>query len=248
MKCIILCAGYTEVDFKEDEQLPKALFTITNNRTILDYTVEKIEKETVIDEIIIATNNRYVEKVRQWKENHVFSTPITIINDTTNNSNEMLGAVGDIAYTINYMDIKEDLMVVFGDNLFDFSLDTLINNFKEDKTVLIAGQSLHNSDIASNLGVMEVSEDNRLLRFEEKVSSPIGRIKSLGIYLFKGEILPYVGKYLSEGNLTEAPGYFIRYLHDNKIPIYVNQCNSRWFSIRCLEDLKRAREYYIQKN
>lgn len=244
MKCILLCAGYVEGYEKSGIPIPRSLLNITDKQTILDYSIDKIMDISIIDEIIIVTNSRYEKVLREWLMARSFVKKIKIINDTTNNENEMLGAIGDILYVINYENINDDLLVVFGDNLFDFSLEKFAKICMEKNQIIIGGSEEDDITVLSRLGVIEMNENQIVTDFEEKPLYPKGNIKSYGIYAFPRRVLPYFEMYLEEGNKAETPGYFIKYLYKQE-PIYVHCCKGNWFDIQTKDDLEKARKIIL---
>lgn len=243
MKCIILSAGYTGEDFGIDTSIPRTLLPIQGDKTIMDFIIENVSSLKDVDQIFVTTNNRFYEALSRWKENRKFEKEVKIINDTTNNNNEMLGAVGDIEYTINYEDIDDDLLIILGDNLFSFTLEDFIQKFYRHKSTIIGVQEENDKAALTSVGIVEVDDKNRVIGFEEKPRDPKTNMKSLGIYLFPKEILPSIQMYLEEGNRPETPGYFIKYLH-TKQKIYAHSFKGNWFDINTEKELSKAKERF----
>lgn len=245
MKCLILCAGYENSSFSLEKHVPRCLLMIQKNQTILDIILEKVSQLKEITEVIIVTNNHYYNALATWKENR--KNDVCLINDTTNNKNECLGAVGDILYTINDKDIKDDLLVISGDNVFDFSLDSMVHFFTRYRNTVVGAQKEDDMSLLSYYGVIEVDNQNKIKTFEEKPTEPKGNIKSLGIYLFPKEILSYIKFYLEEGNRVDTPGYFIEYLL-KKENVYMYEFDGTWFDIHEENELLKARTIWKEKN
>lgn len=247
MKCIILCAGFVDKDFNLEEGIPRALLKIKDDKTILDYAIEKLEKLNEVKEVIITTNNKYVESLSNWIDHAEYDIPITIINDMVDNKNETLGAVGDVEYIINYENIDDDILVILGDNLFDFDLEKIINYYKQNKSLIITGKLVEENEDVSRFGIFDTNEAHKVTSFIEKSDEIVKKYKSMGIYIIPRDIVPIIKQYLEEGNRTETPGYFIEYISKYKdIYAYIN--NSVWFDINENSDLLKAREIYKEKN
>lgn len=134
MKCILLCAGYATRLFPLTQNFPKALLEIEENKPLLDFILEKVNKIKEVDEIYLITNNRYYEHFLAWsqkKENLII--PITVINDHTTTNEDRLGAIGDIEYVIKQKQIEEDVLIIAGDNLFDFNLTDMVQFYHQKK-------------------------------------------------------------------------------------------------------------------
>lgn len=246
MKCIILCAGYATRLYPLTENYPKALLDIKEGKPLLNYTIEQIEELDEIDEIFLITNERFHDCFQNWANKLGIKKPITIINDHTRTNDDRLGAIGDIQYTINSQNIYDDVLIVLGDNLFDFDLKQLLNFYHDKNAPVVGGQYEEDKDLLSRLGVIEADSNNQIVGFEEKPPQPKGNMKSFGIYVYPKHVVSVLKQYLEEGNKPDAPGYFLSYLYQ-KEPVYVFPFKGNWFDVGTHEALAEVRELYSKK-
>jgi len=247
MKCILLCAGYATRLFPLTENYPKALLEIGEGKPLLNYTIEEINHLEEIEEIYLVTNDRFYQAFKDWAEQLNSEKPITIINDHTVSNDDRLGAIGDIQYTINSKNIFDDIMIILGDNLFEFDLRKAMDFYYEKKAPVVGGQYENDTDLLTRLGVIEADKDGKIIGFEEKPPQPKGNIKSLGIYIYPKHIVSVLKQYLEEGNKPDAPGYFLSYLYQ-KEPVYVYPFEGNWFDVGTHEALAEVRKLYKNKN
>ena len=247
MKCILLCAGYATRLFPLTENYPKALLEIGEGTPLLNYTIEEINHLEEIEEIYLVTNDRFYQAFKDWAEQLNSEKPITIINDHTVSNDDRLGAIGDIQYTINSKNIFDDIMIILGDNLFEFDLRKAMDFYYEKKAPVVGGQYENDTDLLMRLGVIEADKDGKIIGFEEKPPQPKGNIKSLGIYIYPKHIVSVLKQYLEEGNKPDAPGYFLSYLYQ-KEPVYVYPFEGNWFDVGTHEALAEVRKLYKNKN
>lgn len=236
MKCILLCAGYSMDENLKLKETASSLIEI-HGKPLLNYTIENLENIEEIDEIFVITNGIYYSKFLEWQKKYSFTKKIKVINDNTTSSEAKLGAIGDIRYTINFENIDEDIMVLAGDIYFDFSMKHFVKFYHEKNTSVIAGIPSLNQDDLSKYGVIE--EDNGLvIGMEEKSSNPKGNIISLAAYIYPREILRDFEYYLSEGNKTTYPGYFVEYLYNIK-PVYVYEIVGHYYDVKSLQSIEK---------
>ena len=247
MKCILLCAGYATRLFPLTENYPKALLEIGEGKPLLNYTIEEINHLEEIEEIYLVTNDRFYQAFKDWAEQLNSEKPITIINDHTVSNDDRLGAIGDIQYTINSKNIFDDIMIILGDNLFEFDLRKAMDFYYEKKAPVVGGQYENDTDLLMRVGVIEADKDGKIIGFEEKPPQPKGNIKSLGIYIYPKHIVSVLKQYLEEGNKPDAPGYFLSYLYQ-KEPVYVYPFEGNWFDVGTHEALAEVRKLYKNKN
>lgn len=215
MKAIILAAGYATRLYPLTENVPKPLLEVAG-KTILDFIVEKIDRVSEVDEVIIVTNDKFSGHFSEWNETSNYSKKITVVNDGTLTNETRLGAIGDIQYIIEHLDISDDLMILAGDNLFDFELTDFVSYFNEVGTDCITSYVEENTAQVKRAGVVELDEVQKVLSFEEKPAEPRSNYCVPAFYLYKKETLPLFREYLEEGNNPDAPGHFVPYLIDKK--------------------------------
>ncbi len=230
MKCIILCAGYATRLYPLTLNKPKALLPL-KEKLLLDHIVEKIEEIKDINEIFVVTNDKFYENFVDWKESREFSKKIVIINDNTKENGARLGGIGDLWFVIEKENIKEDLFVIAGDNLFDFNLNGFVNFFKEKKKKNTIGlYDIKDLSKASNFGILEINKDNKITSFEEKPEHPKSSLVSTALYLYTKEELKKIEEYMKTDNSKEGPGYLIPYfMNFQDVNGYV--FNGKWWDV-----------------
>ncbi|MBR2828504.1 MAG: nucleotidyltransferase family protein [Bacilli bacterium] len=214
MKCIILAAGYATRLYPLTKNFPKPLLEV-NKKPILDYLIEDLESTEEIDEYIIVTNNKFNKDFMEWKMKHEISNKLLILNDTTDSNETRLGAVKDMYLAISLKDIKDDTLIMAGDNLLDFSLQGFINYFKEkNSSCIMRYQELNKERIKKSAEVV-IDQDDFVVEMNEKPQNPKSNWASPPFYIIKKDDIKKVEESINAGCNTDAPGSFINYLHKN---------------------------------
>ena len=134
MKCVILAAGYATRLYPLTQNFPKPLLEVAG-KPILDWLIDDMSQTGLIDEYIIISNHKFAPIFEQWaekkKEFSIFNFPFSILDDSTSSNETRLGAVKDIQFAIDQLHLDDDLLVMAGDNLLDFSLSHFIRFAKE---------------------------------------------------------------------------------------------------------------------
>lgn len=239
MKAILPCAGYATRLYPLTLNKPKHLLKV-QGRPIIEHVINKIIELREIDEIFIVTNEKYYPNFKEWLNNFKCNFPINLLNDKTTSNEDRLGQIGDIQFVIETEKINDDVILVSGDNLFNFSLTEAYNSFKKEGKILNALYDVNSIESAKQFGIAIINENNKLIEFQEKPPEPKSTLASLGIYFFKKEHLPLLQNYLSKGNSPDKMGYFMEWLIKNHEPKgYVYK--EKWFDIGWIEALKEAR-------
>ncbi len=211
-----------------------------HNKPLINYTIEALKSIDMIDEIFVVTNGLYYPKFQLWQEHYSFQKKVTVINDNTTSSDAKLGAIGDIRYTINTENIEEDILVLAGDAYFDFSLADFVRYYQEKGTAVIAGKTSSSEDDLSRYGIIE-AENSRVVGMQEKPIDPVGNVISLAAYIYPKEVLRDFEYYLSEGNKTTYPGYFVEYLYKIKT-VYVYEIIGNYYDTKSPKAIERLEQ------
>ncbi len=134
MKCLILAAGYATRLYPLTENFPKPLLEV-KGKTILDWLVGDIDTCGLVDQYVVVSNHKFVHHFEQWtaekKQN------IIVLDDGTSTNETRLGEVKDIQFAIDELKLDDDLLIIAGDNILDFSLVKFIQYAQEKKTSCI---------------------------------------------------------------------------------------------------------------
>ncbi len=242
IKALVLAAGYATRLYPLTLNQPKPLLDV-GGKPIMDYIVEKLEQIDEIDTVYVVTNNKFYSHFKEWADSSGFKKNIKIVNDQTMSNEDRLGAVGDMAYVVEHEDIDDDLFVIAGDNLFDFSLLPMVNMFRELGSTVIAGRKTSKEEIAGKYGNIITDQEKKITAFEEKPENPRSDIASTALYLFSKEAISSLKQCIEEQGKPDNSGDFIRYLSE-KQDIYVHILEQGWFDIGGKEELETAREKY----
>lgn len=246
IKALVLAAGYATRLYPITKYLPKPLLPV-NGKPIIEYILDKLSLIDEVDEIIIVTNKKFYPHFTQWYERlkraSVYNKKITVLNDNTTKDGTKLGAIGDIKFVIDKKNILEDLLVIGGDNLFNFNLTDFTAYFNEKKKNLVALHDIKDKVAVKRFSIVELNSKNKLIDFEEKPKDPKTTLIAICAYIFKKETLPKIEEYLKKGNNPDAPGYLIEWLYKND-EMYGWVFEESWFDIGSIEQFEEANELY----
>ena len=215
MDTLLLAAGYSRRLYPLTENFPKPLLDI-GGRPIIEHILEKIKNISDINNIYIVTNNKYYNHFSDWRKNFKTNFKIEILNDGTLSNEDRLGAIGDINFTIQTKKINDDLLILGGDQLFNFNLDNFINFFKKNKKDVTMVVEEKNKDFVKQSSCVTLDKNFRITFFEEKPQNPKSNLISRCMYIYKRDTLKLINQYLAEGNNSDQPGRFVQWLYLKK--------------------------------
>ena len=241
MKNVVIAAGYATRLGELTKNFPKPLLKIGEN-TILGRMLDDIDRIPEIDEHIIITNHRFAPIFEKWtevngikplreeilqnsdqnlnhfqaepalKENLQVSKPITIVDDGTETNETRLGAVCDLLFAMEQLQLDDDLLVVAADNLLFFSFQEFVDFAKEKQTSCIMCHEQPSIEKLQRTGVVEVDEQMRVLGMEEKPQVPKSHWAVPPFYIYLKKDLELVRHSVENGCGKDAPGNLAHYM------------------------------------
>jgi len=239
MKCIVLAAGYATRLYPLTENFPKPLLKV-GGKTILDWLLDDIDGSGMVDEYIVVSNHKFAPHFEKWASERA---GVSVIDDGTSTNETRLGAVRDMVFAIESKRIKEDALVVAGDNVLDFSLRAFVNYAVSRKASCIMryfepdGMRLHKS------GIVEVASDDRVLSMEEKPADPKSHWCCPPFYYYTAEDLSLIWEGIAAGCGTDAPGSFAAWL-SARTAVYAMEMPGHRYDIGSLETYRQVCDSY----
>jgi glucose-1-phosphate thymidylyltransferase len=234
MRAIILAAGYATRLRPLTDSIAKQLLPV-GGRPMMDWVCDKVEELT--NDIHVVTNSRFAADFERWAEGR---GGVSVHDDGTVSNEDRLGAIGDVAFVLERVGADDDLLVVAGDNLFDFSLVEFAAFWQsKGRASAVAVYDCHDLELATHYGVVDVGEDDRIVGFEEKPSEPRTTLVATATYLYHRDHVQLVSRYLEEGNPPDQPGRMIAWLYPSE-PVYGYRFTGAWFDIGNRDQLLEA--------
>lgn len=215
MKCIILAAGYATRLYPLTENFPKPLLEV-GGKPILDWLIDDMSKTNLIDEYIVVSNHKFASIFEDWASNKTqlstINYKLSVIDDGTSSNETRLGAVKDIQFAIEQLNLDDDLLVMAGDNLLDFSLSGFINFAQQKQATCVMRYYESNEARLHKTGVAEINEEGLILSMEEKPAEPKSHWCIPAFYYYTREDARLIKKGIEAGCGIDAPGSFIAWL------------------------------------
>jgi len=240
MKCLILAAGYATRLYPLTENFPKPLLTV-GEKTILDWLVDDIDEAGLVDEYVVISNHKYAHHFDAWVAKK--QQKITVVDDETTSNETRLGAVKDIQFAIEKLQLDDDMLVIAGDNVLDFSLTKFVRYAKEKNTSCIMRYYEAEQKKLSKCGVVEIDSNDRILSMEEKPAVPKSNWCCPPFYYYTKEDARLVEKGITSGCGTDAPGSYIAWLC-TQVPVHAMEMPGSRYDIGNLESYEKVQKEY----
>ena len=254
MKCLILAAGYATRLYPLTENFPKPLLKV-GGKAILDWLIEDIDRAGVVDEYVVISNHKFAGIFEEWAASrhsgldlprHSGLAPesrITVLDDGTTSNETRLGAVRDIQFAIDRLGLDDDLLVIAGDNLLDFSLVRFIEYSRAKGTTCIMRYYEPSVEKLRKTGVATVDSQDLVLSMVEKPAEPKSHWCCPPFYFYRREDVPLVKVGIESGCGVDAPGSFIAWLC-GQTPVHAWEMPGRRYDIGNLESYEEVKRNY----
>ena len=240
MKCLILAAGYATRLYPLTENFPKPLLDVAG-KTILDWLVDDIDGSGEIDEYVVISNHKFAEHFEKWASEK--KQKITVVDDGTSTNETRLGAVCDVQFAIDKLSLDDDMLVIAGDNVLDFSLTKFVAYAKEKGTSAIMRYYEPRRERLMKSGVVTVDENDLVLEMTEKSPDPKSNWCCPPFYYYTKEDARLVKEGIADGCGTDAPGSYIAWLC-KKTAVHAMEMPGKRYDIGNLESYKEVSETY----
>jgi len=203
MKSIILASGFGTRLYPLTIYKPKCLLEY-KGKPIISLLVDKIPKQV---DILVTTNKKFEADFRRWQE--TLDREITLCVEPVFSEGQSFGAVGSLHYWVTTEHITDDLLVLAGDNYFEFGLNEFISAYNR-KNTLVAVCDIGDKSKACQFGVVQL-DGHKIVGFDEKPIEPKSALAATACYILPVRVFSLLSEFVRKGKADNL-GSFIAYL------------------------------------
>ncbi len=247
MKLLILAAGYATRLYPLTETQPKPLLPVAG-KPMIEHVLDNLAPIGDIDQVIVVTNAKFASHFQRWADGYRATKArlnFTIINDGSTDDSNKLGAIGDMRLVLKREKIKDDLIVVAGDNLFSQSVEEFGAFCRKVNAPVLGVYDVGDLEQIKKYNSISIGPDGRITFFEEKPKNPTSTLTGIALYYYPKSVLPLINQYVSEGNNPDQPGRLVQWLY-SRAPVYTWQVPGLWFDIGSKENLEEANRIFAR--
>ena len=240
MKCLILAAGYATRLYPLTENFPKPLLKV-GEKTILDWLVDDIAAAGLVDEYVVISNHKFAHHFEEWAATR--KEQISVVDDGTETNETRLGAVRDIQFAIDALKLDDDMLVIAGDNVLDFSLTHFIRYADSKQSSAIMRYFEPVEAKLRKCGIVEIDSYDKIISMEEKPSEPKSHWCCPPFYYYTKADAQRIPQAIESGCGVDAPGSFIAWLA-TQTTVYAMEMPGSRYDIGNLESYNEVSSIY----
>lgn len=239
---VVIAAGYATRLGELTKNFPKPLLKIGDS-TILGRMLDDIDTIPEITEHVIITNHKFAHIFEDWAKEVKYTKPITIVDDGTETNDTRLGAVCDLLFAMDKLNINDDMLVVAADNILFFSFKEFVDFAKAKDSSCIMCHEQPSIEKLQRTGVVVLDDNDKVLNMEEKPQEPKSHWAVPPFYIYMKQDLDKVRNSVSNGCGKDAPGNLAHYMVDNTT-MHAWKMTAGRFDIGSLDTYYEACEKY----
>jgi glucose-1-phosphate thymidylyltransferase len=225
MKSLILASGFGTRLYPLTATKAKALLEY-KGKAIISHIVDKVPENI---DILVNTNKKFEADFRQWQG--TIGRAVTLCVEPVFTEEQAFGAIGSLDYWIRTKKIDDDLLVIAGDNYFEFDIRRFIAAYN-GKNTLVAVYDIGDKTEAKRFGVVQL-DGKRITKFVEKPAQPKSSLIAIACYIIPPRIFPLLFRYCDQDKRDNL-GNFISYLVETD-EVYAYTFSDTWFDVGSLE-------------
>ncbi len=240
MICLILAAGYATRLYPLTENFPKPLLKV-GGKTILDWLVDDIDTVGIVDRFVVISNHKFAHHFEDWAKTKSVKTDV--VDDGTETNETRLGAVRDIQFAVEKLGLDDDMLVIAGDNVLDFSLTKFMAYAQEKKTSCVMRYFEGNKEKIKKSAALVIDEADMILDMEEKPAEPKSNWCCPPFYFYTAADAKRIPEGIAAGCGTDAPGSYVAWL-SKETKMHAMEMPGKRYDIGNLESYERVQEEY----
>ena len=184
MRALLLAAGFGTRLRPLTDTIPKCLMLI-HGRPLLQYWLDGLFADPRIERVLVNTHYLAPE-VEAFVAASTWRARVDLVHEA-----ELLGTGGTILHNRSWLG-AEPFFLAHADNLTDASPTTLIDAHLTGPNDVLLTMLAFRTPTPRSCGILELSADDRVLAFHEKVAAPPGNLANGAIYMVEPAVMDWL--------------------------------------------------------
>jgi len=244
MQSLILAAGFATRLYPLTKNFPKPLLQV-GGLSILDRLLADLDELADISRHIIVTNHTFHRHFSDWRKSASYRKELVLIDDGALDNEHRRGAVNDILFAMTELSLREDLLVLAGDNVVDFSFGDFVQFARERGTSCITCHLEPSIPALQKTGVLEMDADGRVLALQEKPLHPPSHWAVPPFYIYRVKDFNLMSQAVANGCSPDAPGSLAGWLCRQTV-LHAWQLRGKRFDIGDLPSYESVNKLFSQ--
>jgi len=166
-----------------------------------------------------------------------------VVDDGTSTNETRLGAVRDIKFAIDKLNLDDDVLIIAGDNVLDFSLNKFVDYAVEKNSSCVMRYFEPEANKLKKSGVLEIDDNDLVLSMQEKPAEPKSNWCCPPFYFYKKADIARIDEAIADGCGVDAPGSLVSWMC-KKSSVYAFEMPGSRYDIGNLESYEMVQRDY----
>jgi len=239
MQAVILDPGTAAASGGRAGRLPGALVDV-GGRPLIEHQLDFLFGGGVESACVCTGENGY-GRFRDWLRGCDYTGRVELV---TNGGNGDGGPLHDLGTIIGRGNFVDGVVVTAGNRYFDFPFAGFVDfcGVHDGDSVVI--MDVRNGGKAVRCGMAAVTANDRVISFEVDPSGKKGTpLVALPLIHLSAETIPYLGRYLAEGNNAECIGSFLEWSFRFR-PLFAYKAEGKHFRVTNAASAKKVASHF----
>ncbi|WP_193725986.1 glucose-1-phosphate adenylyltransferase [Anaerosacchariphilus polymeriproducens] len=152
------------------------------------------------------------------------------------------GTANAIYQNIEYMENynPDYVLILSGDHIYKMDYELMLDFHKENNADITIAAMTVPIEEAKRFGILIADEEKRIFDFEEKPENPRSNLASMGIYIFRWDILKNALIEMSEQKNCDFGKHIIPFCHEQGCRMFAYEYNGYWKDVGTLNSYWEA--------
>ena len=244
--CLILAGGSSRDLWPLTSEIPKVTLPVAN-KPVLHHVLDFVGRSPFVKNVLISVNADDEKQISECAAGNRGARSIQVIPQPGLQDGDRLGPIGAIDHAISSTQPR-DLLVVGGDNLFGFELESLLRLAAERDNSVNAMFDVTPQPDARQYGIATLGPGGVITEFQEKLDVVSSTYVSTACYLLRRTDVELVHEFLTDGVDSDSLGNFVRWLVIRGRPPVGYKFDTFWFDIGTRQKLLAANRHFLSKH
>ena len=240
MQAVILDTGAAEASKSGAGKLPGALIDV-GGRPLVEHQLDFLFRGGV-ESACVCTGQDGYSKFRDWLRGCDYTGRVELV--TNNNNNGDTGPLYDLCAILERDNFSDGVIVTAGNRYFDFPFKGFVDfcGVRDGDAVVI--MDVKNGGKSVRCGMAAVTSNERVISF---AVYPAGKkntpLVALPLIHLSAETIPYLGRYLAEGNDAGCIGSFLEWSYRFR-PLFAYRAEGKHFRVTNTASAKKVASHF----
>jgi len=239
LQAVILDPGTAAVSKGRGGGLPGALIDI-GGRPLIEHQLDFLFGGGVESACVCTGQNGY-NAFRDWLRSCDYTGRVELI---TNGSNGDGGPLHDLGTILGRGNFTDGVVVTAGNRYFDFPFSGFVEFCEEHDGDSVVIMNVRNGGKAVRCGMAAVTANDRVISFDVDPEGRTGTpLVALPLIHLSPETIPYLGRFLAEGNDAGCIGSFLEWSYRFR-PLFAYHAEGRHFRVTNGASVKKIASHF----